>query len=347
MRSVLRGSPSCRRSGFTLIELMLAVSLLSIVILGTFESLTRQHKTSIVTENVVEVQQNVRAISYLIEREIRMAGFMVPNAVSICGIDSVNGPDELFISESEPIVPDDARAGDLGARVTSPWAPGNALPANLVLTLDAATSDLDGDGNYFYDNDGNGVPEVDFRVGGGFILGDLANPHRGTACGIVQQATPTQLVIVQTGGNLIPLNAASDAEEEIVIVPAAHYAVNGAFATGRLERNGDLLAQGVDDFQISFFFDVDDDGVIDAAPAEEPGTLAGNLYDAANWDNTTLKEVRFSLVVRTRSGDPDFNGGAFMTFENRVDPGLGPDGFRRRAMVAAVRPRNIGTTGSI
>ena len=139
----------------------------------------------------------------------------------------------------------------------------------------------------------------------------------------------------------------TDPPEEIVIVPAAHYAINAGVATGRLERNGDLLSQGVDDLQISYFYDVDDDGVIDAAIAEEPGTLAGNVYDAVNWDNSTLKEIRFSLVVRTRATDPDFNAGNFVVFENRVAPVGGPDGFRRRVIVSAVRPRNIGNPGSI
>lgn len=334
------------RQGFTLVELMLAVTLLSIVIVGVLESLTRQHKSSIVTESIVEVQQNTRAISYLIEREIRMAGFMVPNAVSVCGIDSTAGSDQLFVSEIEPIVPDDARSGDMGARVLTAWPTGNAWPTAFTLALDSTTSDLDGDGTYFYDNDNNGVPEADFRVGGGFILGDMANPHRGTACGTVVAASATQVRIVQIGGNLIAHVAASDAEEEIVIVPAAHYAINGAFTTGRLERNGDLLAQGVDDLQLSFFYDLDNDGVIDA-PGEEPGRTAGNVYNPVNWDNSELMEVRFSIVVRTRATDADFVNGNFQTFENRVAPGGGPDGFRRRAIVTAVRPRNVGNSGSI
>jgi hypothetical protein len=276
-----------------------------------------------------------------------MAGFMVPNAVSVCGIDSTVASDELFVSETEPIVPDSSPAGNLGARVSSFWPTGNATPTPFVLMLDSTTSDLDGDGSFFYDNDTNGTPEADFRVGGGFILGDLANPHRGTACGTVTAASATQISIIQTGGNLIPHVPLSDAMEEIVIVPAAHYAIDSAFATGRLERNGDLLAQGVDDLQVSYFFDVDGDDVIDAPLAEEPGTLAGAVYNGANWDNTQLREVRFSLVVRTRATDPDFTNGNFVVFENRVAPGGGPDGFRRRVISSAVRPRNIGNSGSI
>ena len=343
-----------RRAGFTLLELMISLSILSIIVVGVFESLTRQHRTSIVTENVVEVQNSVRAIASLMEREIRMAGYMVPDAVGVCGVDSTTGSDELFVSESEPIVPDDARAGDMGARLAtgSVWsnptinssAPSTSTP--ITLNLDSTTSDLDGDGTLFYDNDGNGTTEADFRVGGGFILADMANSHRGTLCGRVTAASTTQVTLVPMAGALAAI-ATDDAEEQIVIVPAADYAINTTSGTGRLERNGDLLAQGVDDFQASYYFDVDDDGVVDAATAEEPGTKNGNAYDPSSWDNGDLKEVRFSIVVRTRATDQEFDAGNFVVKENRTAPAGGNDGFRRRVVVGSVRPRNVGNEGSI
>jgi len=337
-----------RRAGFTLLELMISVSILSVIVVGVFESLTRQHKTSIVTENVVEVQNNVRAISSLMEREIRMAGYMVPDAVAVCGLDRTTGSDELFVSETEPIVPDDARAGDMGARVeTGGVAFANpTLGSEATLNVDADTSDLDDDGSLFYDNDGNGTAEADFRVGGGFILADMGNPHRGAVCGQVTDASTTQISIVPMAGSLTAL-AGSDAEEEIVIVPAARYAIAAAGDGTRLERNGDLLAQGVEDFQVSFYYDVDDDGVVDAANLELPGTKDGNAYDPASWDNSELREVHFTIVVRTRATDQAFDGGSFIAKENRIAPAGGNDGFRRRIVEAAVRPRNVGNAGAI
>jgi prepilin-type N-terminal cleavage/methylation domain-containing protein len=339
------------QQGFTLLELMIAMVLLSVVILGVFESLTRQHKASIVTEDIVEVQNNTRAIAALLEREIRMAGFMVPNATAVCGIDNTAAPDELYISETEPIVPDDSRAGDLGARITSGITATNVSNGDTpTLVLDASTTDLDGDGSYFYDNDSNGTPEVDFRVGGGFIIGDLANPHRGSICGRVIDASVSDIDIEVLAGELIPRVPTSDAAEELVIVPAARYRVNTTF---QLLRNADLLANGVEDFQVSYFFDSDDDGVVDPAVAGPPavledlaGTTAANAYDPELRDNSTLKEVRFSIVVRSRAGDPEFTSGAFINYENRAAI-AGTDNFRRRAIVGRVRPRNIGVTGSI
>lgn len=364
-----RGPGFSRRAGFTLLEMMISVSILSIVVVGVFESLTRQHKTSIVTESVVEVQNNVRAIASLIEREVRMAGYMVPDAVGVCGLDATAGSDELFVSENEPIVPDDARAGDMGARLSAAsaaagWSnptidtsdPTNS--AEITVDLDADTSDLDDDGTLFYDNDDDGTADADFRVGGGFILADKANSHRGTICGLVNEASTTELKLVPMAGALDTLGA-DDAEEEIVIVPAARYSINTGPGTGRLERNGDLLAQGVDDFQVAYYFDVDDDGDVDATAdidgngaadagyTEEPGTKTGSAYDPATWDNGDLKEVRFSIIVRTRATDQDFAAGNFVVKENRTAPAGGNDGFRRRVVVGSVRPRNIGNAGSI
>lgn len=334
------------RGGFTLVELMLTVTLLSIVILGVLESLTRQQKTSIVTEQIVEVQNNVRAVSSLLEREIRMAGFMVPNAAGVCGVDSTTASDQIFLSEIEPIVPDDERAGDLGARFTT----GVNYTGSGTYSLNGTTTDLDGDGSFFYDNDNNGTNEADFRVGGGYIVADLANPHRGSACGTVGAVSSTQITVTQVAGGLVAHSATNDAPEELVIVPAAHYRVVG----DALQRNGDLLVRGVDDFQVSYFFDLDDDGVIDdngaspPVPTEEPGGGNGQAaYDPTNWDNDTLKEVRFSLVMRTRATDADFSGGSFISLENRTPPVAATDGFRRRVIVGAVRPRNIGNSGSI
>ncbi len=338
--------------GFTLLELMIAMVLLSVVILGVFESLTRQHKASIVTEDIVEVQNNTRAISALLEREIRMAGFMVPNATAVCGVDSTTGPDELYISETEPIVPDDERSGDLGARITEAGFTGVAgdvvAGTGETLTLDSTTTDLDGDGTWFYDNDVNGTPEADFRLQGGFIIGDLANPHRGALCGIVTRVTAADIDVTYAAGSLVAFIALNDAPEELVIVPAARYWINTTVGT-KLMRNGDLLANSVEDFQVAYFFDPNNNGVADATElAGMPALPApgGIVYDPAARDNEDLKEIRFSFVVRSRTTDPEFTGGLFISNNNRAAV-AGNDGFRRRTIEGRVRPRNIGVTGSI
>jgi len=69
-------------------------------------------------------------------------------------------------------------------------------------------------------------------------------------------------------------------------------------------------------------------------------------FPISAWDNELLREIRFSIVVRTRATDTNFSAGTFQNFENRA-PVAGTDGFRRRVILGSVRPRNGGQVGSI
>ncbi|PWG73837.1 hypothetical protein DF186_20995, partial [Enterococcus hirae] len=59
----------------------------------------------------------------------------------------------------------------------------------------------------------------------------------------------------------------------LIVVPAVEYQVT---ANG-LSRNGSLLAADVEDMQIAYLFDFDDDNVLDAG--EERG-ITGDDYDS-------------------------------------------------------------------
>ncbi len=64
-----------KNSGFTLLELLIAMAISSIVVAGIVTSFNMQVKTKVTQEVIVETQQNLRAAMYVITREIRMAGY--------------------------------------------------------------------------------------------------------------------------------------------------------------------------------------------------------------------------------------------------------------------------------
>ncbi|MDA3834879.1 MAG: prepilin-type N-terminal cleavage/methylation domain-containing protein [Spirochaetales bacterium] len=61
--------------GFTLIELLVAIVIFGMVIAGIVTSKIRQQGQGISQQQAVEMQQTVRAVIYLISRELRTAGF--------------------------------------------------------------------------------------------------------------------------------------------------------------------------------------------------------------------------------------------------------------------------------
>jgi prepilin-type N-terminal cleavage/methylation domain-containing protein len=92
-----------RRDGFTLIELLITSAILLLVMLYVTQAFTVQQKTYVVVDQVTEAQQNLRAVSDLIDRDVRLAGFMVPGHAAVCGHDATTGPDRLYLSNADAI----------------------------------------------------------------------------------------------------------------------------------------------------------------------------------------------------------------------------------------------------
>lgn len=315
-----------RRGGFTIVEFMVAVGLLAVLMLGVSSSVTSQHRTYVVVDQVAEAKQNVRVVAGLLERELRNAGYMVPNTGAACGLDAQAGTDRLYVSDYGAIVglsaiPAESLAQSLGAVIQGG---GGVGAGGQTLTVD--TTDLDGVGG------GN-----DFQVNGGVIITDRNGAMTGAACGVVTGLGPganqIQVTMDNATGGLVP-------GAELVAIPAIVYEV----VNGQLLRNDVPLVDQVDDFQVAWFFDQNGDFMVDPGDWLADGAGADDDYEPENEDGTLLREVRINVVIRTRDADPNPNwqGGIGQVTENRT-PGSAPgnDGVRRRVHTSTVRLRNV------
>ena len=75
--------------GFTIIELMVALALTSIIMAGIMAAYVSQLKTHVTQQTIVEMQQNLRSAMQHMEKEIRMAGYDDPNKTSVAGLTTV------------------------------------------------------------------------------------------------------------------------------------------------------------------------------------------------------------------------------------------------------------------
>jgi type IV pilus assembly protein PilW len=64
-----------RQDGFTLVEVLIVVAISIIVLAGIYSVFQAQQRAHLTNSQVVEMQQNMRAALFLMEREIRMAGY--------------------------------------------------------------------------------------------------------------------------------------------------------------------------------------------------------------------------------------------------------------------------------
>jgi len=341
-----------RRSGFSLVELLVATAVLGIVSVYLMETFATTKRTYTVVEQVSEAQQNLRVVAELLERDLRLAGYLVPEHAAVCGVDSTSGSDSLFVSNADALrvqndlfgVDPALLGGDLGASIAG-IGPGSTIGGtgqNLVVTqrwLDVAA-------------DG-----TDFGVGSGVIVVDRNDEGGRAACGTVtglvegaagfpSGATITVDFATATMG---PLGSPLD----LVAVPAHVYTIAAPdVANGipsQLLRNGVLLANDVEDLQVEYFFDLDDDHVLDAGEylgdlGQAVGDGVSVPYDATANNGREIRQVRISLVTATREDDPNPDG-IMMPQQRMGNRAAGtvaaPDRRRRRAYTATVRLRNV------
>jgi len=332
--------PTRPQSGYTLIEVLVATAVLGVVVAYVMETLGDQRRTYVVVEQVTETQQNLRLLADLMEREIRLAGYMVPPSAAACGRDTSTGPDTFYVSAADAIrsiadleaIDPGLVEGNLGVTVS-------AFPLGAVSSISDVTVSLT---QRFVDVAADGD---DFSEGAGLILVDRNDPEGVVACGrivapIPSDAAPSITVDFETNN----LSVASGAD--LVAIPAHVYQiVPGVAGTpSRLFRDAALLASDVEDLQIVYYFDDDDDRVVDAG--ELYGDTGSATYPPPSSTNyNRLVDVRLNVVTTTRADDPNrkFAPMKGQPTANRTLASVpGPDRRRRRVHQSLIRLRNMG-----
>lgn len=314
------------RSGFSLVEVMMSIMILGVILTYLFESFATYHRNGEVVSQLTESQQNSRSIANLLERDIRHAGMMVPGAGALCGIDSTSEPDSIYFSDADAINPVGIMNNELGSSF-----PGSNVSSGSN-TLDVDLS-IENSSDFAYDTNGDGTLDSDFQVGGGVIIIDQGNPDRGAACGSV---TAVDLANSQITINLRSaiLATSPGTGVDLIAIPAHEYLISNL----TLMRNNMALATGVEDLQAAYFFDDNGNNEVDAG--EYRGDGVGDDYEANALNAANAREVRITLVTRTRNEDAHFRGGQPQATENRTVSGS-TDGFRRRVRTSTVELRNL------
>jgi len=348
---------------------MVSAAVLGIIVFYLTNVLVQQSRSYEVVDDVTEIQQSLRAIGDLMEREARATGMLVQEGAAVCGIDNdAFGSDIVFLTDSAAINPANLTDAGLGVSVTGGYT--GAGVDNLSLNRRALEPNQ---AMVAYDNDAplNGVADSDFfwpgaGIGQGVILTDKKNPSRGAQCGIITQVTRVGLsnltvqvdwtmrigvnVHVPAPAGLGPVPVGAGAPD-LVVVPANAYLIDRTVPNQpRLWRNGTILADDVEDLQVAYFHDANADGIVQ--PGEWSGDTAATPYAANAVDNSDLRAVRLDLVLRTPQQDvavlqnPNLGFGLRPQLENAPASVGPPDGFRRRVQVRTVRPRNVGLRGN-
>lgn len=87
------------QKGFTLVELVIAVAISGIILAAIYQMFIGQRKSYSLQNEITEMQQTVRASENMMLREIRMAGYKLPDmdiGIDVPGTSFTNGEKEAF-----------------------------------------------------------------------------------------------------------------------------------------------------------------------------------------------------------------------------------------------------------
>ena len=95
----MMNSITTSQKGFSLLELMVAMAIASVLMAGIYTFYHNQLKTHITQQEMVDMQQDARAAMYMMTREIRMAGYDPQNTGAT--IRTANVAQMAFDSDSD------------------------------------------------------------------------------------------------------------------------------------------------------------------------------------------------------------------------------------------------------
>jgi type IV pilus assembly protein PilW len=126
------------RRGFTLIELLIVLVIFGLAMTAIYGVHQSTQRSTYTQENVVELQQNLRIGLESISRDLRWAGFMIPNTQDAIGVANTNDITINTISATKRV-----------ARITSDFDSPSSITTEKVISLDAALDITDGAGNEY------------------------------------------------------------------------------------------------------------------------------------------------------------------------------------------------------
>jgi type IV pilus assembly protein PilW len=326
------------QNGFTLIELLVGVVLASIVGLAAFVIFWSSDKSYKLQEGVGESQQNVRVAMDRLARDIRMAGFGLPDppfsltiggqtlTAPIAFTNSAAAPDTLTV---------------LGIGVTSGTLNqgGNAACNG---TSDTAIC-LDTVANFF--TGAAFLPDRRYITVGGPRFIELALAGHDQTNGLLQLGA----------GNILDRDYVDGTT--VYIIQAIQYSINTALAgcsvtnpcltsndlTGFRGAGVQVLADNIEDVQFAYGLDGDRNGRIDDSDGN--GAYTSSDFSNAPLDLSSIIAIRANVVARTRNTDPTGQ----IAFRNpcledrstdAACTGAANDGFRRRTLTKVINLRN-------
>ena len=322
---------SSRESGFTLIEMMIAITIGLGILAGLVGVLAANSNNARTNDRTSELMSNGRYALNSMKQELRQAGYRAytwaePTAPGALGTLT---NECLAAGETAGTFVSNIRQGVWGANNSNPFS-ASCIPStsyatgNDVLVVRRVASPPTGC------PDGSSPPCADtLYFQSSYSTGQV---FRGaTAPVFADGLTPVASFPVQI--YVYYISPFTVSERETPLVPALYRVA--LLSDGSMSR--ELVASGIEHFQVQY------GRLTVAVPAttQFSDTLTGSSVNtvASDWDN--VESVRIWLLARNETAEPGYsNTNSYVMGDQTYDFAAAPDGFRRQLFSTVVQLRN-------
>jgi type IV pilus assembly protein PilW len=317
-REIIRKS----EAGFSLVEVMSALAILAVAMTAVFATFITQQQSFTVQNRVVEMQQNLRQAAEYMTRDIRVAGYGIPDNVTIpnnlvaTGVVTMRsiyardggttGPDEIYVMylyDMDLSQPPTSITGTVPLS-TTPFpvlSITGFVPGELVLLTNGVRADL------FQVDNGAVANPIAHTQGNYNLAGNHGSfPGAGYDNGsVLSKARFVRFFIDNT-------------------TDPAHPTLMVDRMTGEAAQP---LSDDIEDMQLTYGLDTGTDGIVDT-------------WTVSPANPSQVRQVQIQLLARTRIPDRKWSE-TRPALGNRTGGGTA-DGYRRRIVTVVIDVRNSG-----
>jgi type IV pilus assembly protein PilW len=324
-------SSSLDRRGFTLIEVMAAIVIFSIVLTAVFATFTFQAQSYTTQSRVAEMQQNLRMSLDTLQRDIRMAGYGINTDITVPG-SVIGGSGTVVLRGFYPA--DGGSSAPDGIYILYTYDVDNTVPA-LAPTRTATNAVTAGNSAF--------TVTVDNGTGTRFDNNALVILSNNTSADLYQVTGSTANSITFGSGSVINsaghgANHYYDVGSKVSLARFVHYYIDttvAAHPTLMVSKVGGTvsqpLAEDIEDLQFKYGVAATSDNALVSSVVDGSSLTASQLL--------LIRRVQLSIVARSEVFEKGWSG-MRPALGNR-DPGAA-DQYRRRVVDnVAIDIRNL------
>lgn len=325
--------------GITLVELMFAMVIAAFIIGAIYSTYVVQHKSYTVQDQVVEMQECLRAGANMLTCDVRMAGFMVPGAAIRADNNNVG---RTIVAEGPGGSSVTYNILDHTDMILVSRVDPNSIPALITKYsrgVGGGASSLEADNQGDITEGDEGRLALLYCANGQYQLVWIHNIQEiGGGTGIKINFPPGQASDVNYPGGLDGdyddpdnpchvsraisrryfIDGTDSAHPRLMLDDGIDEDENGLTDTGHVQP----IAENIEDLQFAY-------QLADGSWTDSPGAGAG------------IRQVRINALARTDRTDPEWNnpwGGMWIEDRNHLATA---DGHRRRLLQSTVLIRNL------